>query len=298
METPLMLVDVREKRLLEALASSTEFRDDDRKKQIKPVALDVADVQFASMCSKTECTKERDDHREGEEKKGEVRIDVAIERKTIADLCASIKDGRYREQKYRLTNHVMANGGRVCYVIEGAAGERFEGLKINALAHGLQPSALQSCVCDLMLLSNIHVMFTRDVEDTADVLVSMWKRHLLTPCHRHGSGADAGKRNSPADVEYLQTITANAKRNKNITPHTCYIMQLCQVPGVSYKTAQILAGRWTTMLDMYTSLAPLERASRIEALASLPTIGKKGAERLVDHLFVSKKQDPPSDPED
>ena len=40
---------------------------------------------------------------------------LIIERKTIADLYASIVDGRYREQKARL----IKSGCRFCYLIEG-----------------------------------------------------------------------------------------------------------------------------------------------------------------------------------
>ncbi len=44
---------------------------------------------------------------------------IVIERKTTDDLEASILDGRYREQRTRLTTYCQQRGARPLYVIEG-----------------------------------------------------------------------------------------------------------------------------------------------------------------------------------
>ena len=43
---------------------------------------------------------------------------LLIERKTIADLLSSIKDGRYAEQSLRLYNNELPNN-RIVYLVEG-----------------------------------------------------------------------------------------------------------------------------------------------------------------------------------
>ena len=43
---------------------------------------------------------------------------LIIERKTLTDLAASIKDGRYREQSFRLQKS-LEEGYKVLYLIEG-----------------------------------------------------------------------------------------------------------------------------------------------------------------------------------
>ena len=45
-------------------------------------------------------------------------IKMIFERKTIADLMSSIKDGRYKEQSYRLSQFPL-NNHHIFYVIEG-----------------------------------------------------------------------------------------------------------------------------------------------------------------------------------
>jgi len=47
-------------------------------------------------------------------------LDFIVERKTADDLAASIVDGRYEEQKFRLKNCGINN---VIYLIEGKAGQ-------------------------------------------------------------------------------------------------------------------------------------------------------------------------------
>lgn len=49
---------------------------------------------------------------------------VLIERKTVADLMASIRDGRYDEQSYRLTHSAEYHPHNIYYLIEGAPTSR------------------------------------------------------------------------------------------------------------------------------------------------------------------------------
>ena len=47
-------------------------------------------------------------------------LDFIVERKTADDLAASIMDGRYEEQKYRLK---MCGINNVVYLVEGSPGQ-------------------------------------------------------------------------------------------------------------------------------------------------------------------------------
>ena len=44
---------------------------------------------------------------------------ILIERKSFSDLLASIKDGRYEEQSYRLINSLNIHKHNIIYIIEG-----------------------------------------------------------------------------------------------------------------------------------------------------------------------------------
>lgn len=97
---------------------------------------------------------------------------LRIERKTVADLAASIKDGRYREQKCRLANRKHEHGETIIYVIEGPPAFSFEekvSAKLSA-RHGLKGAALLSAVLNTIARDSMHVLTTRGVEETAQLL--------------------------------------------------------------------------------------------------------------------------------
>ena len=83
-----------------------------------------------------------------------------IERKTINDLSASIKDGRYKEQKLRLLNTDI-DRTKIVYVIEG---EFKEGLNL------LPYSTLLSSIVGMIVRDNIKVYRTFNLIETADFI--------------------------------------------------------------------------------------------------------------------------------
>ena len=266
------LIDIRERALLSELVQNQT----DENCKYQSVMLDVADIQFV-----TQTTEE--DH-------AITKIDIAIERKSISDFCSSVKDGRYREQKYRLIEHVKnAHGGKVMYLIEGrseglhtSGNRRFEALRQDAVAHGLHPSALQTCVTD-MLLSDIPVIFTDDIKESSLFLVAMWNRFAK---RKESEGHEHAAHTSITRDNYNDILASSAKRGKHITPRTCYITQLCQIPGVSAKRAKDISEKWPTLLAFFRDLDGKSHSERISLLMTINGIGKKGAEQILNHVFV------------
>jgi ERCC4-type nuclease len=217
-------------------------------------------------------------------------FDVIMERKTLADLCASIKDGRYKEQKNRMLGHLASRYGGaerrrnrvvVIYVLENC--QSFgDGLREAAVASGLHPTTIQSCVYNLMFRDGVHVIFTKDVRDTAGLVASLWQKRKKLD----GSISEIPKPDDEeASFSYKMDATVLAKRNKNVTPVTCYEMMLCQIPGVSGKTAQVFAEKWPSMATLYADLSGLSHEDRVRRILPLPTMGKKNTLKVLAHLF-------------
>ena len=79
---------------------------------------------------------------------------IVIERKTLKDLQASIRDGRYKEQKTRL----LASGFEIWYIFEGIDLSNFSSVSYKALI-----SAMTNCI----VRDKISVFRTKDTEETA-----------------------------------------------------------------------------------------------------------------------------------
>lgn len=102
------------------------------------------------------------------------RIIAVIERKSLADLAASIKDGRM-DNNAKLLSAQAQTGCRVIYLIEGAAFP-----KLTRKFGRIPFKALQGKIDGLQFRHNIRVIYTRDCDHTASRL-----RGLCTTFERY-----------------------------------------------------------------------------------------------------------------
>ena len=209
---------------------------------------------------------------------GDVEINVdgvvrlVIERKTLADLAASVKDGRYREQKARLLANIDTE--RVVYVIE-TAGFAFDGQMRDV--GGLPASTLQGCVISMILRDGVRVVMTRDVQDTAAFIKRV--------ADRLGRMIAAKPSNAYANAACAATCVSARKRD-NVDPSVCFRHQMSQIPGVSVTLAGTICEEFGSMRELFARLAHLPRSERIKTFASLSLIGPKIATRLDAYMFA------------
>ena len=159
---------------------------------------------------------------------------LVIERKSTDDLEASIMDGRYREQRTRLTTYCQQQGARPLYVIEG---------EMDRLWGKLTRDTLQKYLNRLMLRYGVAVIHTVSLEDTARVC------RLLAAQMAEDSGVFLAT--DPAAVAYSSTVAVSKKENRD-NPRNFAAAALQGCPGVSAAAAEAvlsafsgtLAGVW------------------------------------------------------
>ena len=93
-----LVIDIRESSLIENVDKLLKYDSSFKDILIEKKSLDLGDIII---------------------KNDEDKEILIIERKTISDLIASIKDGRYSEQSYRL-NGVEHENHNILYLIEGS----------------------------------------------------------------------------------------------------------------------------------------------------------------------------------
>jgi len=183
---------------------------------------------------------------------------ICAERKTIADFEASILDGRYREQRTRMTAAAAATGARPLYILEGnmAAGRR------------LGASALMKHMTRLTIRYGIPVIQTADLAETK-ALVDLLVEQMT-------ADADTFVRTDPTAVAYTTTICSKKRDNRD-DPAVFASAVLQQCPGVSAKIADALVAE-------FKSLAGIWAATEAE-LAAVSTgtrkVGPVVAQRLL-----------------
>ena len=175
------------------------------------------------------------------------------ERKTGADLAASIKDGRWHEQQSRL----FATGMRVIFVVEGD----LEGL-------GVPYASLLGAVVNAQMRKGCHLYRTVDVWETARLL------ELLVPKMAFWS--------SGAPPSGLQPATTS-KRKREADPDTCMIRMLMSIPSISAKVAKTLVDRFKSLPQLQEALAATS-FPRVQ-LDERTVLGKARLKKLRLHLI-------------
>jgi ERCC4-type nuclease len=199
--------------------------------------------------------------------RGENRI--VFERKTISDLCQSIKDGRWHEQKQRLLGTESISN--ICYVIEGS----FDYVTEFPM-HGLQKSALISSVLNTLFRDGIKVVTTRDLRDTICFFTCLLERV--------SKNSELYFRKSLTD-DYVPNVV-KSKRKENIDERACYMMQLCCIPSISLKTAERISDHLKvssmceTIKLLTTSTCPRK------TLCGVPGVGGVIADTILRYLKI------------
>ena len=184
------------------------------------------------------------DPRQGQEK------DIVIfERKTLNDLAASIRDGRYKEQSFRLIETAAANGfntHHIVYIIEGDL-SRYDERHTQ-----ITKTALQSAMVSLLYYKGFSVIRTMNVDETADFIL-----HFADKVAKEGplSLEETTATTTPATA-YSEVSTKKEKRDF-ITRENIGEIMLAQVPGVSAKMASAILAKYGG--SIYEFLGDLHR---------------------------------------
>ena len=189
---------------------------------------------------------------------------VIIERKTLADLSSSIKDGRYKEQKHRLLNSIESRV-RKMYIIEGIGYHHFT----------LSKGTLDSMIINTQLRDQIYLLRTSDLEETYRYLITIYNnipRYI-----------------GDLDSQNIQNcLLYKTCKKENISQRICFENMLKQIPGISTKIAHFFGEEYGTLNNFIKTIGSEE--NRIKNISELNygvrKIGKKTAEKINYYLFI------------
>jgi ERCC4-type nuclease len=193
-------------------------------------------------------------------------LKLVFERKTIADLAASIKDGRYREQKQRLKSTFPFH--RITYIIEGSIS--VSDINNDKSVHGINSKAIVSSLLSSRYRDGFQVIHTADVKETMWYICELAER-FSTPDKllfdtEHGS--------------YTASVKVKSKKSDNVTKEVAYRMQLSQIPGLSMKIADDIA-------NMYPSFRQLLDAideKGVKAFEKVAGMGKARSKKIIEFI--------------
>lgn len=182
---------------------------------------------------------------------------IIIERKTIADLSASIKDGRYDEQSYRL-NGIEHHNHNIIYLIEG----ELDGFLAKACKHKVDKSVIYSAMFSINYYKGFSVMRSKNMEETATIICNMAGKMRRELGRKRAFYGEQSVPIPPANICENDTIESTAteskqycnviKKNKkeNITKDNIGEIMLCQIPLVSSTIAIAILAEFGSIVHL------------------------------------------------
>lgn len=189
---------------------------------------------------------------------------ILFERKSLADLEASIKDGRYSEQSYRLNECAIANHN-IIYLIEGSI--------INYKNKNFVNS-LYSSLLTLNYFKGFSVLNSINSVETAEIIYRFTNK-LLREKSKNGYYFNTIKQDEDTEIqennntkntlENIERTDENNEKNdyvyalktskkSNITKDNINIIMLMQIPNVNVISATAIIEKYKTLRDLIETL--------------------------------------------
>lgn len=198
---------------------------------------------------------------------------LIFERKTLNDLAASIKDGRYNEQSFRLDKEAIHNHN-IIYIIEGDI-ERY-----NEKKGRISKKVLFSSMFSLLYYKGFSVFRTNSICETADVIVFFADKYDKTLATDKTRTAYYGMESNVDNVivsttppitpptpgsllratdkeeseKYCGVFKSHKEKNEYITQDNINIIMLACVPGISSKIATQIMNEYKTIQNLLYQL--------------------------------------------
>jgi ERCC4-type nuclease len=190
---------------------------------------------------------------------------VMIERKSLADLAASIRDGRYKEQGFRL-NQCELHNHHIFYLVEGDL--RY----YRPFKGSPDKRALLSAMVSISYFKGFSLYRTTNLEETAE-----WIIHFATKLEKEGQSAvpyySGGSVANSSAAAYAEVVGTRIKKD-NITPANIGAIMLAQIPSVSSASAAAVMAKFNTMAALMTALQ-----SDQNSLNDITTENKNGQQK-------------------
>lgn len=217
---------------------------------------------------------------------------LIIERKSIRDLGASIKDGRYAEQSYRLNGIDMPNHN-IIYLIEGDIN------KINKFVDKTDKITIHSAVFSLNYYKGFSVIRTMNMEETALFICNSanklrksesenklpyYSGQLLKPVEKNSNLECENVVSKVEDSDEKDYVGVVKKvKKENITPQNIDEIMLSQIPGVSSTTAISIIKEFNSICNLIKQI----EEKGVECMKNISYITTKNQTRKINKTSVA-----------
>lgn len=215
---------------------------------------------------------------------------IVFERKSLADLAASIRDGRYKEQSHRLQAIPAMHNHNVVYIIEGDLA------RYNERFSKISKKAIYSAMCSLNYYKGFSVVRTMSILETYELIHHYADKLSVSPApygYYHAvTEANSDESESvprdDAQSSYCSVLKVKQVKCENITPQNIGEIMLCNIPGVSSKTAAAVVKKYPTLRSLMEALQTSGNGDCLEdiRLETQRKLSKQCIQNIYNFLMV------------
>ena len=225
---------------------------------------------------------------------------IIIERKTVADLLSSIKDGRYEEQSYRL-NGLEHHNHNIIYLIEGDINKtnRFKDNQNEKMT-------VYSAMFSLNYYKGFSVFRSFNLDETALIICNMaiklekeksankksfYSNKLMNIENNHINQETNEETNQEINQDEIEEKVEQSNKDyvnvikkvkkENITTDNIDEIMLCQIPGISAVSALAIIKKFTSISNLLKELE-----SNINCLKDISYMNSKGQQRKINKTCI------------
>ena len=164
---------------------------------------------------------------------------LIIERKSLSDLIASIKDGRYNEQSYRLIHSSGLYRHHIVYLIEGGFAQ---------LTNPSEKKMVYSAMTSLQFFKGFSLIKTTSIYETADWI--LYNANKLFASLKKGSELWTPESSSNNDTPSNYCSVVKKTKKDNITHENIGEILLCQIHGIISVSAVSIMKKFQTISNL------------------------------------------------
>ena len=253
---------------------------------------------------------------------------LIIERKCMTDMIASIKDGRYKEQKVRLLAEAANNSNtKICYLIEGNMQDLrfpnektvFYGSIVSSIFRDEIPLIRTGNLNETLdIISRIHERMSKDITDffkpntittsiiqsnnTSNNTLSSNQNNIINPDTILQNDISENITDNINTNNTTNTYLNSIKKCKkdNLTPQIWNQLSLTNIPGVSTNIAQKITEVYPSIRKLFIAYDNCNNnEERIKLISEIiltdngktkRRIGEVVSKRIVEYLYEDKSE--------
>ena len=197
-------------------------------------------------------------------------LDYIIERKKADDLASSILDGRYNQQKYRLSDSKLDH---IFYLIEGKATK----------SSVLPQSTIDSAIINTQIINKFKIKTTDSIHDTLKWIIKMNLAIETRFMHLMNN-----KNEDYLEFKYDYDGFCNKTSKSHITLKTLFGNMLRSVKGCGKEAVAIIIDKYPTIITLYKELNSFSNdQNRLDFLSPNKKFTKKKKNGIIEQAPVS-----------